>query len=125
MVKNILKNDFIKLKPDETVNSALKKMKEMKKSMAAVVNSNNILVGILVKSDLFRFLEQQGHFEMYPIELAMTKNVITATTNESIVNVAKLMRENDVSAIPILENGRVVGLVTLEDIVDKYIIENS
>lgn len=77
--------------------------------------------GIIVKADIYRFLSQPGHFETYPVELAMTKVVITADKNDDIKHVAKLLRENDISAVPVLDNGKVIGLVGLEDIVDYFI----
>lgn len=125
MIKNILKNDFVKLCPDETVNSALIKMKQANKKVAVVVDNEDNLMGIIVKTDVYRFLEQQGHFGTYPVELAMTKDVITASCEDNIIDVAKVLRNNDISAVPIISDKKVIGLVTLEDIVDYFIGVNS
>ncbi|KRQ86213.1 Arabinose 5-phosphate isomerase KpsF [Caloramator mitchellensis] len=125
MVKNILSNDFIKLRVDESVNDALTKMEEKKKSVAVVVDGDDNLKGIIVKADIYRFLKETGHFAVYPVEIAMTKKVITAKEEDSIVDVAKLLRQNNVSAIPIVKGNKVIGLIALEDIVDRFIEENS
>lgn len=51
----------------------------------------------------------------------MTKAVITASQNDDIKQVAKLLREHDISAVPVVDNGKVIGLIGLEDIVDYFI----
>lgn len=121
MLSNIINHDFIKLLPTDTVKFALEQMQKRKKSVAVVVDENDFLKGIIVKVDIYKFLSQPGHFETYPVELAMTKAVITADKNDDIKDVAKLLREHDISAVPVLDGGKVVGLVGLEDIVDYFI----
>jgi len=121
MLSNVINQDFIKLLPTNTVKYALEQMQKRKKSIAVVVDENDFLKGIIVKADIYRFLSQPGHFETYPVELAMTKAVITADKNDDIKHVAKLLRENDISAVPVLDNRKVIGLVGLEDIVDYFI----
>jgi len=121
MLSNVINQDFIKLLPTDTVKYALEQMQKRKKSIAVVVDKNDFLKGIIVKADIYRFLSQPGHFETYPVELAMTKAVITADKNDDIKHVAKLLRENDISAVPVLDNRKVIGLVGLEDIVDYFI----
>ncbi|WAM34044.1 CBS domain-containing protein [Caldicellulosiruptor morganii] len=121
MLSNIINQDFIKLSPNDTVKYALDQMQKRKKSVAVIVDQDDFLKGIIVKADIYRFLSQPGHFETYPVELAMTKAVITADINDDIKHVAKLLRENDISAVPVLDNGKVIGLVGLEDIVDYFI----
>jgi len=121
MLANIINKDFIKLLPTDTVKFALEQMQKRKKSVAVIVDENDFLKGIIVKADIYRFLSQPGHFETYPVELAMTKAVITADKNDDIKDVAKLLRENDISAVPVVDDGKVIGLIGLEDIVDYFI----
>jgi len=121
MLSNIINYDFIKLLPTDTVKFALEQMQKRKKSVAVIVDENDFLKGIIVKADIYRFLSQPGHFETYPVELAMTKAVITADKNDDIKDVAKLLRENDISAVPVVDDGKVIGLIGLEDIVDYFI----
>ncbi|ADQ45248.1 putative signal transduction protein with CBS domains [Caldicellulosiruptor kronotskyensis 2002] len=121
MLANVINRDFIKLLPTDTVKFALEQMQKRKKSVAVVVDENDFLKGIIVKVDIYRFLSQPGHYETYPVELAMTKAVITASQNDDIKQVAKLLREHDISAVPVVDNGKVIGLIGLEDIVDYFI----
>ncbi|MCA1624942.1 MAG: CBS domain-containing protein [Acidobacteria bacterium] len=53
----------------------------------------------------------------------MTGNVKTANREMSLQEVAVLMRDGDMGAIPVLENGKLVGIVTDRDIVVRAIAE--
>ncbi|MGI8812476.1 MAG: CBS domain-containing protein [Pyrinomonadaceae bacterium] len=55
----------------------------------------------------------------------MTKNVQTATRLMSIADVAKLMRDGDMGAVPVVENGVLVGIVTDRDIVIRAVAEGK
>ncbi|SHH03953.1 CBS domain-containing protein [Thermosyntropha lipolytica DSM 11003] len=126
MVKEIIQKGFIRLTPQKTVGFSLKEMETRKKSVAVVVDENDYLLGIVVKADLFRFLREPGHYEDYPVELAMTKSVITVKPDDDILKAAKMLRENNISAIPVIDDeNKVVGIIGLEDIVDYCIQKNS
>jgi CBS domain-containing protein len=51
----------------------------------------------------------------------MTRKVTTATRNMSVRDVAVLMRDGDMGSIPVVENGKLVGIVTDRDIVVRVI----
>ncbi|SEG15395.1 CBS domain-containing protein [Caloramator fervidus] len=117
----VIKSNFVSLKPDDTVKKALDEMEKNKKSVAVVVDEENNLKGIIVKSDIFKFLRTEGHIITCPVEWAMTKEVITAKKEDDILTIAKILREKDITAVPIVEKEKVLGLVSLEDVVDYFI----
>lgn len=51
----------------------------------------------------------------------MTEEPITVETNSTLYEVAKLMEENDVGCIPVIEDDRVVGMLTDRDIIVKAV----
>lgn len=53
----------------------------------------------------------------------MTKSVRTASPGDTIRQVAELMRDGDMGAVPILDNGKLVGIVTDRDIVVRSVAE--
>ena len=55
----------------------------------------------------------------------MTRNVTTANRETSIKDVAILMRDGDMGALPIIEAGKLVGIVTDRDIVVRGVAENK
>ncbi|HEY0658702.1 MAG TPA: CBS domain-containing protein [Pyrinomonadaceae bacterium] len=55
----------------------------------------------------------------------MTSNVQTATREMTLQEIAALMRDGDMGAMPIVENGKLVGIVTDRDIVVRAIAEGK
>ncbi|WPC39450.1 CBS domain-containing protein [Clostridium sp. JS66] len=124
MIKEIMHSDIVKLKTEDDLKKALETINANKVNGAPVVDENDKLVGIIVKADIYRFLMEEGHYDTCPVDWVMTKNVVTASEDEGIVEVAARLRENDIIAIPIVDGGVLKGIVTIEDIVD-YIIEKE
>jgi len=122
-VKDIMNTDVITVEPSDTVGKALQIMKDKKINGTPVVNDRNILLGIVVKADIYRFLIQPGHYEDCPIEWVMTKEVVRAYPDEDIIEAAKRLRSNNVIALPVVEGDYLVGIVSIEDIVDYFIWE--
>ncbi len=55
----------------------------------------------------------------------MTRDVTTASRETSLKDVAILMRDGDMGALPIIENGKLAGIVTDRDIVVRAVAENK
>jgi acetoin utilization protein AcuB len=55
------------------------------------------------------------------VEMVMTPNVLTATLDDSVVEAAKLMRRERIGALPIVEGGRLVGVLTRSDVLDAFV----
>ncbi len=55
----------------------------------------------------------------------MTPNPRTVTPNDTIQSTARLMRDEDTGVIPVVENGRAIGMVTDRDIVVRALAEGS
>jgi len=53
----------------------------------------------------------------------MTKNVRTTSSSSALSEVAAIMRDGDVGAVPVVDEGRLVGIVTDRDIVVRAIAE--
>lgn len=55
------------------------------------------------------------------VEMVMTPNVVTLSPHDTMPDAARLMRRERVAAIPIVENDRLVGLLTRSDVLDAFI----
>lgn len=120
-VKHIMNKITIYFNEEDTVMYALNKMNEEKINGAPVVNKENEVTGMIVKADIYRFLSSLGHTEEYPLDLVMTKHVISAHPEEDIKTVALRLRKNDIIAMPVVDNDNLKGFVTIEDILDYLI----
>lgn len=105
-----------------TVLDGLKLMAE-KNIGALPVVEGGALIGIFTERDYARKLGLLGKpAEATRIEEVMTGEVITITPDQSVNDCMALMTEKRIRHLPVLEEGRLVGLVSIGDVV-KDIIE--
>ena len=85
---------------------------------AVLVSRKTKLVGILTDRDLaLAVLGGDLDPTTTPLGEVMSEEVVTCDIGDDVQEVARLMKENNVRRIPILEDGRPVGLVTFDDLV--------
>lgn len=114
LVKEIMAKDIISVHVPGNRANALEIMRKKKVSGLPVVkNGTNQLVGVLTRTDLVENPDEEQ------IALIMTRDIITATPNDSVKTVAEKMIKNNIRRIPIVEEGSLVGLVTASDLVNK------
>lgn len=120
-ISEIMHKRVLVFKGVDLVEQALKTMNEKKINGAPVVDEDNNLIGMVVKADIYRFLSDPGHYQSYPLNRVMSTDVITASKDEGIIAVGKKLRSNNIVALPVMDGQRVIGLVSVEDIVDYFI----
>jgi len=59
--------------------------------------------------------------ESVTVEMVMTPNVLTLSPHDTMPNAARLMRRERVGAVPIVENGKVVGIIARSDVLDAFV----
>jgi acetoin utilization protein AcuB len=55
-----------------------------------------------------------------PVEMAMTRNVITTTPDQSMPEAVRVMRKNRIGALPVIENDHVIGILARSDVLDAF-----
>lgn len=105
-----------------TVYDALKVMGE-KNIGAILVMDDNILKGILSERDYARkiVLKDKSSKETFVYEI-MESNVFTVKLSDNLEDCMELMSEKRIRHLPVLEDGTVVGVISISDVV-KAIIE--
>lgn len=123
-VKNIIANKANKvwtIKKNSTVFDALKVMSDKDIGALLVMDDKN-LVGIFSERDYARKLILKGFFSKESrVEDFMTKNVISVAPDADIVECMILMTENKIRHLPVLEDGKLTGIVSIGDIVNAII----
>jgi CBS domain-containing protein len=85
---------------------------------AMVVVSFDGLVGIVSERDVVRALHRQGGDVLtQPVSEIMTTLVATCAPTDSVDSLSALMTTNRVRHVPVMENGRLVGIVSIGDVV--------
>ena len=71
------------------------------------------LVGIVSRKDVF------NNFEEDQLSLIMKKDIITVSSSATIADVAKIFVEKRIHRIPVVDDGRLVGIITPTDLLDE------
>jgi acetoin utilization protein AcuB len=95
---------------------ALQTMHIRKIRRMPVVDDQGKLVGIVTQRDLF----EKGKAET-PVGAIMTRNPYTTAIEASIVHAATLMQNLGVAALPVLDHGQLVEIITESDIFDAFL----
>jgi CBS domain-containing protein len=110
--------------PDAPVLDAVRLMAE-KHIGALLVMDGERLVGILSERDYARKVVLQGRSSRdTPVRDIMTSDVVTVGCNETSDRCMQVVTERRVRHLPVLEDGRVVGVVSIGDLV-KAVIEDQ
>ncbi|HHZ16270.1 MAG TPA: CBS and ACT domain-containing protein [Peptococcaceae bacterium] len=115
---------------DASINEAIELMREKNIKRIPVVNGDKV-VGMLTHVDI-QTLSSPKATTLSVFELnyllskakvgdAMTKEVITISPDALLEEAAVLMRENRISSLVVMENNRLVGIITESDIFDAFI----
>ena len=90
--------------------------------MACVANEKGDLVGVITDGDLRRQIER--HADVYSLSVAdaMTVTPVTVQVATKAVDALALMRERNVTGVPVLDGQHVLGSLPLQDIVDAGIV---
>lgn len=114
LVKEIMAEDIYFVHVPGNRTNALEIMREKKVSGLPVVkNGTKELVGVLTRTDLVENPDEEQ------IAIIMTRNIVTASPDEDIKDVAAKMIINNIRRVPIVKDGSLVGLVTASDLINK------
>ncbi|HIE41403.1 MAG TPA: CBS domain-containing protein, partial [Candidatus Aenigmarchaeota archaeon] len=86
-----------------------------------ILNKEGNIIGIVRDIDLLSKVVEKKFGKLNVLEFATT-DMITLSKEDSIGKALAIFRENNISRSPILDNGKVMGIVTMHDIVTKFII---
>jgi acetoin utilization protein AcuB len=129
-IRNYMTSNPYTVTPDATIADAMELMRTKKIGRVPVVK-NGKLVGIITKGKLLEvspspattlsIFEINYLLSKTKIESIMTKDVVTVAPGDLLEEAAVKMRENDISGLPVVEDNKLVGIITETDVFDAFI----
>jgi CBS domain-containing membrane protein len=130
-VSEIMTRDISALKRTDDLERAEMLFKRHKIRHIPVV-SGEVIIGMLSYTDLLRisFADAVDEnetdvdtlvYNMFTIEQVMVKNVFTVESTTSIREVAKILATHEFHALPVVEDGALVGIVTTTDLINHML----
>ena len=103
------------LPPAATVSQACAAMYARKVGAVLVVNGEHHLLGIFTGRDAVRLLAEGADAKKTPVEAVMTKNPTTLGPKATAMEALLLLNDAGFRHLPVVEGGRVVGIVSRYD----------
>ncbi len=115
----------IAVRPDDSVASALQVMAD-RDIGAVVVMTGDTLAGILSERDYARKVELRGRTAAATtVREIMTEKVIVATPDRTLNQCMVLMKEKRIRHLPVVENGKVIGVLSNRDVLEALVKEEE
>jgi CBS domain-containing protein len=113
--------EVVTVRPDQTLETAAKLMTE-RRIGSVLVRDGDEVVGILSERDIVRAIAGHGAAALgMTVASAMTRDVVFGHPSDTVDKVLALMTERRIRHLPVKDQGRLVGLVSIGDVVKKRI----
>jgi CBS domain-containing protein len=117
-IRDVMTPNPSTLSPDDTIQNAARLMRDEDTGAVPVVENGRI-VGMVTDRDIVIRAVADGGQISRPVRDVITTHVVSVTPDSSTREAAELMSENQVRRLPVVDNGVLVGIVSLGDIAVK------
>jgi CBS domain-containing protein len=112
------------VEPTAALSAAIKVLSDKRIGALVVTGAEARIVGIISERDIVRALSQQGATALErPVAEFMTRNVVTCSERDTIAELMERMTEGKFRHIPVVEQGRLAGIVSIGDVVKRRVEE--
>jgi CBS domain-containing protein len=109
--------------PDAKLSEAIKTLGQRKIGAVLVMNQGR-MEGILSERDIVRVLGERGAAALdEPVSDAMTRKVVSCRQSDTVSAIMEMMTLGKFRHLPVVEDGKVVGLISIGDIVKRRVQE--
>ena len=114
-IRDVMSAGIVTVDPDSTVAQAATIMAEKRIGSALVLEGED-LAGIFTERDIVRALSQDFDAPGHPIAHWMTRNPTTVGPDATVEDGMDLMLKGGFRHLPVIDDGRVVGVVSIRDL---------
>ncbi len=114
----------ITLAPGSTISDAAALLAKENIGIAVIVDNDTAILGVISERDIVRGFTRHGARILdMPVEELMSTDIITCAPETSVGDVLQLMASNEIRHIPIVQDEKIVGVVSMRDVVDTRLGE--
>jgi CBS domain-containing protein len=112
--------------PHESVGAAAALLHSRKVGALVVIDPDDQVVGIVSERDIVRMVAEHGPSGLaQPLSVCMSRDVIFASLTETVDNLLSRMTDRRIRHLPVVKTGRLVGIVSIGDLVKSKIAETE
>ncbi len=114
--KDVMTKEVITIDPETGLEEAIHRLVENKISGMPVCDKEGNVVGMVSEKDILNFIFS-GNIKDTKVKEAMSTHIISFPPEAELDKIALVMGEKQIRRVPILENGRMVGIVSRRSII--------
>jgi CBS domain-containing protein len=116
--------EIVTIEPNASIAEAVHLLAERKIGAALILGADRYIAGIISERDIVRALAERGSAALdEPVSRTMTRKVETCNENEPVANIMERMTAGKFRHMPVVAQGRLVGVVSIGDIVKHRLRE--
>jgi CBS domain-containing protein len=117
-------SNIITIKPSETIATLCECLREKRIGAAIVSSDGKTADGVISERDVaFALAVHKSDLHALPVSALMTKAVITCSPGDSVALVASTMLARNIRHLPVVDQGRVVGMISIRDVLNWRVSE--
>ena len=114
--------DVFTTQPHRTMREVIELLASKGVGAVVVSDASQSVLGILSERDVVRVLGRHGASALEdPVSRHMTPRVITVTRDDTIEHVMQTMTEGRLRHVPVVEDGRLIGIISIGDVVKRHV----
>ncbi len=118
--------DLVSVKPADSIATACRLLASHGIGAVLALNETGGIAGILSERDVVRGLAQHGVGLLdRSVDSLMTRHVMVCTPADSIQDVMHVMTKRRIRHLPVLEDGQLVGMISIGDVVKRRIADTE
>jgi CBS domain-containing protein len=116
--------EVVSIEPNATLASAVALLAQKRIGAALILGAGRRIAGILSERDIVRALAERGARALEePVSQVMTRKVSTCTDSETVASIMERMTEGKFRHVPVVDQGQVVGIISIGDVVKHRLHE--
>ena len=117
-------HEIVSIEPAATLKSAATLLAEKRIGAVLILGADHRIIGILSERDIVRAIGERGVAALdEPVSQTMTRKVSTCTEGETLVSIMERMTEGKFRHVPVVDQGRLAGIVSIGDVVKHRLSE--
>lgn len=116
--------NVVSIEPNASLADAVRLLAEKRIGAAVILGADRRLAGIISERDIVRVLAERGAAVLdEPVSRTMTRKVESCNENETVAQIMERMTQGKFRHMPVVDQGQVVGVVSIGDIVKHRLHE--